>query len=394
MKYGFIEPRNYASFYPINVLRPTYELFSGAKSFSNRLKDLLKTDFFYYPRKKFRNLFNFSNEVKISDTLLINPMIYEFDKFKKFLNELIIYKNTIFLSGDEIIAIYIKEAEYDNLFNNEGIIRSDINFFSLEVNINLIKFPWDIVKHNHLFLEYDLQEYERFHLVQNQNFTIFGENKVSIGDNTLIMPTTIFDTRKGDIYIGDNVEINGFSSIEGPTFIGKDSILHNADVRGDTTIGENCRISGEISSSIFFHRSNKAHTGFIGHSYISEWVNLGAMTTNSNLKNNYSNVYYNDSNNHKIDAGTNKAGVIIGDHTKLGIQSCINTGSIFGIFCNLFGGQLLPKFLPNFTWGDGKNNKRYLIKKALETTEIVMKRRNFELSEEYKNLLIDAYNKI
>ena len=171
--------------------------------------------------------------------------------------------------------------------------------------------------------------------------------------------------------------------------IGKNSIINpGAKLRGDVSIGPHCKIGGEVECSTFHGYSNKQHDGYIGHSYIGEWVNLGANTNSSDLKNNYSNIRFKIG-DEQIDTGKMFLGSMIGDYTKTGISTMLNTGTYIGLGANVFGGGFQDKFIPSFSWG--KNDKMEL-EKFLSTLEIVKDRRGLKVSNNEINLITHLYN--
>ncbi|MDD5382074.1 MAG: hypothetical protein PHH60_00230 [Candidatus Margulisbacteria bacterium] len=187
------------------------------------------------------------------------------------------------------------------------------------------------------------------------------------------------------IYAPENVLIEAGAEIEacavldarsGPIYIGKNTIIRpQSYLRGPLSIGPECRIGGEVTHSIFHGYSNKAHYGFIGHSYIGEWVNLGAGTTNSNLKNNYGTVKV-IVHGKEVDSGQQFLGCFIGDYAKTGIGTLINTGAVIGVGANVLGGRVTPKHVPDFTW---KDEERYRLKDFLVAAGSMMQRRGVKL---------------
>ena len=180
--------------------------------------------------------------------------------------------------------------------------------------------------------------------------------------------------------------------IIGPAYIGKNSTVKvGAKIYEGTSIGPVCKVGGEIEESIILGYSNKQHDGSLGHSYLGEWVNLGADTNNSDLKNNYGNVkvffYPKES---QVDSQTQFMGMIVGDHSKTGINTTINTGTVVGVGCNIFGKGLVNKFVQDFSWGEANDFSIYKIDKFVETAERVKARRKLLLSSNEKEL----YNKI
>jgi carbonic anhydrase/acetyltransferase-like protein (isoleucine patch superfamily) len=194
-----------------------------------------------------------------------------------------------------------------------------------------------------------------------------------------------------NMIIEEGVEIEACAVLDarqGPIYIGKGSIVKaGANLRGPLSIGPECRIGGEVTHSIFHSYSNKAHYGFIGHSYIGEWVNLGAGTTNSNLKNNYGTVKV-SVNGKEVDSGEQFLGCFIGDFAKLGIGTLINTGSVIGFGANVLGGQVTPKVVPDFSWPGGG---RYRLEDFIAGARSMMDRRGVKMSEEQRERLQEIY---
>jgi len=174
---------------------------------------------------------------------------------------------------------------------------------------------------------------------------------IFIGRGVKIHPMVVLDAEHGPIYIDDGAEIHPFTRIEGPCYIGRDSILLGAKCREGNSIGPVCRVGGEVEESIIHGYSNKYHDGFLGHAYVGQWVNLGALTTNSDLKNDYSEVKITLNGRQQISTGSTKVGALIGDHAKTSIGTLLNTGACVGAMTLLVaGGKLMPKFIPSFTW--------------------------------------------
>ena len=176
---------------------------------------------------------------------------------------------------------------------------------------------------------------------------------------------------------------------QGPIHIGKGTIIKaGANLRGPVSIGPECRIGGEVTHSIFHGYSNKGHYGFIGHSYIGEWVNLGAGTTNSNLKNNYGTVKV-QINGKEVDSGQQFLGCFIGDYAKLGIGTLITTGAVIGLGANVLGGKVTPKSIPDFQWDE---KTKYRLEDFLRATKTMMGRRHIELDAGRQKRLTEIYN--
>ena len=210
-----------------------------------------------------------------------------------------------------------------------------------------------------------------------------SEKDVYVAPGATVHPMVVLDAEGGPIYIDEGAEIHPFTRIEGPSYIGRDSILLGAKCRGGNTIGPVCRVGGEVEESIILGYSNKYHDGFLGHAYVGEWVNLGALTTNSDLKNDYGDVTVTLEGRKPVDTGSRKVGSLIGDHTKTSIGTLFNTGSYVGAMALILAtGKPLPKFIPSFAWFlEGVTTKGFGRKKLYETAAVAMGRRGCEWTE-------------
>jgi UDP-N-acetylglucosamine diphosphorylase/glucosamine-1-phosphate N-acetyltransferase len=182
------------------------------------------------------------------------------------------------------------------------------------------------------------------------------------------------------------VEIFPNAVIEGPAYIGESSKIKSAaTIYENVSIGKVCKIGGEVEGSIIMPYSNKQHAGFLGHAYLGSWINLGADTNNSDLKNNYSTVKV-FINGEMIDSGSQFMGLIMGDHSKSAINTMFNTGTVVGFSCNIFGAGFPDKFVSSFTWGGTDKSKIYDVDKSIETAKKVMSRRNIIMSKDEEEL--------
>jgi len=201
-----------------------------------------------------------------------------------------------------------------------------------------------------------------------------------------IEPYVVLDATAGPILIRSGAVISSFSRISGPCYIGPHTTIVGDAIRA-CSIGETCKVRGEISNSIMVGHSNKGHTGFVGHSYIGRWVKLGAGTTTSNLKNTYGRIQLSTSRGMR-DTGAQFLGTLFGDHVKTGIGTMLTTGTILGAGANVYGGKVSSKNVSPFAWGEDES---YEIGKFIEVARRMMSRRHVELSEEACRLLEDAF---
>lgn len=219
----------------------------------------------------------------------------------------------------------------------------------------------------------------------------FGEHALVAGVGVRIEPGVVFDTSAGPIWLDDGVTVKAFTRLAGPAYVGRRSIILGGHLES-VAIGQGCRIRGEFAESVCLDYVNKAHDGHIGHAYLGAWVNLGAETTNSDLKNNYGPVRLWTPNG-DTDTGELKVGCFLGDHVKTGIGLLLNTGTVVGAGSNLYGALLPPKYVPPFSWGTGEDLTAYRVDKFLDVAARAMSRRQVTLSEAAAGQLRSAWNR-
>lgn len=213
-----------------------------------------------------------------------------------------------------------------------------------------------------------------------------GDGTVSVGRNVRIAPGVVLDTSAGPLRLDDDVEIRPFSYLAGPAYVGAGSTVLGGRFQA-VSIGPRCKVHGEVEETVILGYSNKAHDGFLGHAYLGMWVNLGALTTNSDLKNNYGPVRVWTPEG-EADTGQSKIGCFLGDHVKTAIGTMLNTGTIIEAGANIFGG-MPPKYVPPFSWGHPDST--YQLEPFLETARTVMARRDMELTRRQQGLLETAW---
>jgi len=266
------------------------------------------------------------------------------------------------------------------------------NAVTIKEEIKTIQYPWDIFQLNDWAIRQDfdlLTEGRRSAKISKTN-RIIKPSQVFI-EKGAKMEHCIINATTGPVYIGKNAEVMEGCIIRGPFAMGKDACLKmGAKVYGATTLGPGCVVGGEIKNSVLFGYSNKAHDGYLGDSVIGEWCNLGAGTTNSNLKNNASDVNIWTMKG-EMNAGK-KCGVMMGDYSRTAVNTAINTGTVIGVSCNVFGEGLTPKYIPNFSWGS-EGVKRYEFEKALLDIDDWKKLKKQSVTEEEKSILKYIFEK-
>jgi UDP-N-acetylglucosamine diphosphorylase/glucosamine-1-phosphate N-acetyltransferase len=218
----------------------------------------------------------------------------------------------------------------------------------------------------------------------------FAAGMLRLGAGVTIEPNVVLDFTHGPIHLDDGVTIRAFTRLAGPAYVGRGSTLLGGPYEA-VSIGPVCRIHGELEESVVLGYSNKAHDGFLGHAYLGRWVNLGALSTNSDLKNNYGTIRMWTPDGER-DTGLIKLGCLLGDHVRTGIGALINTGTVVGTGSNLYGTDMPPKHVPPFSWGTGAELVEYDVEKFLAVTGTVMGRRNLSLSDPMRDVLRAAWH--
>jgi UDP-N-acetylglucosamine diphosphorylase/glucosamine-1-phosphate N-acetyltransferase len=220
---------------------------------------------------------------------------------------------------------------------------------------------------------------------------IGSRSDVLLGSDVTIEPGVVLDASHGPLWLDDGVTLRAFTRLAGPSYIGRGTTVLGGPL-AEVSIGPLCKVHGEIEASIILGCTNKAHDGFLGHAYLGKWVNLGALTTNSDLKNNYGTIRLWTPAG-EVDTGEMKIGCLLGDHVKTGIGTMLNTGTVVGAGSNLFGSAMPPKYVPPFSWGSGSDLATYEVEKFMATAETVMQRRNLTLDADQRALLERAWQR-
>lgn len=257
----------------------------------------------------------------------------------------------------------------------------------------LLNHPWELVSANAEVLRAEYADYTAGRRRSASPATVLGDpGLVFVEEGAVMEPGVILDATEGPVVVAAGARVKAPSRLEGPCFIGAKTILDAALIRPGTSVGRNCRLAGEIEESLLSDHVNKHHYGFLGHAYLGEWVNLGAGTTNSDLKNNYGAVRVHTPVG-RVDSGSLKVGCFIGDHTKTGIGTLIGTGACLGAFCNVFDQPVLSGWLPPFSWSSREGVAVHRLDKALETARRAMARRGVELDDALAALITELFHR-
>jgi len=296
--------------------------------------------------------------------------------------------------GNVVIAARLAEDILDiKEFHNHINILPTQHF---DGDIYALQNVWDIFTLNDRALrdDYQLLTKGRKSAPIPGGVTVTGKEHVFIEDTARIYAGCIINATTGPVYVGEDAEILEGTLIRGPLAACAHSFIKmGAKIYGATTIGPGCKVGGEINNTVFFANSNKAHDGYLGNAVIGEWCNLGADTNASNLKNNYDEIkIWDEAANTSVRTGLTFCGLLMGDHSKCGINTMFNTGTIVGVSCNLFGAGFPEKFVRSFSWGGSEGITAYDFNRAMETAGRMMARRSVQLSETEKEMYRHIYN--
>jgi UDP-N-acetylglucosamine diphosphorylase/glucosamine-1-phosphate N-acetyltransferase len=300
--------------------------------------------------------------------------------------------NSSVLPTPELCRALAQLKQGESLYKNRKLVASMVNpavhafekELEFEGELHHIEYPWDIFRLNDYAIrkDFELLTSGRKSVSASKTNTVIGAHELLFIEEGAYAEASVINTTTGPVYIGKNAEVMEGSLIRGPFALCEGAGLKlGSKIYGATTVGPYSKVGGEVNNSVIQGYSNKGHDGFLGNSVIGEWCNLGADTNNSNLKNNYGKVsVWNYELKESIDTGLQFVGLIMGDHSKSGINTMFNTGTVVGVFANIFGGGFPPKYIPSFSWGGADSLSLYQFDKAIEVANRVMERRNKTLS--------------
>lgn len=368
---------SWGSFLPLSFTRPICELRIGILTIREKWEKYLKGQVSYITQEYLSEKY----PISIKDhNYIINGSVLPDPKLATLISQL--DHNEALLFEDTLIAAHLDKNQFDNLLENDSL--DEIS--GIEVSES------DFVKVRNVTDMFRLNEQEVI-----KDFTLITKGRKSkripehvrtLGEQIFIeegaqLDHCILNATSGPIYIGKNAHIMDGVLVRGGLALCENAVLKlGAKIYGATTIGPFSKVGGEVNNSVILGYSNKAHDGFLGNSVIGEWCNLGADTNNSNLKNNYTSVrVWNYDSERFEDSGLQFCGLIMGDHSKSAINTMFNTGTVVGVFANIFGEGFPRNFVPSFSWGGKQGFMTYKLPKALETAKVVMSRREKALDD-------------
>jgi len=371
---------------PFTYTRPVCEMRVGILTLKEKWETLLSLEdnnISYLTRDYLREKFTCVNS---HDSYFINGALFPNLELLNSIKKLEIGKGL--MSDDKFIAVRSDNFNINNY--------SSVEFVSYDGEVDFLKYPWEVFAKNEREINNDfelLTKGRKSQLLSSTN-QVMGSQNIFLEEGAKV-ECSIINATTGPVYIGKNAEVMEGCMIRGPFALNESAVLKmGAKVYGATTIGQGCKVGGEVSNSVFIANSNKAHDGFLGNSVIGEWCNLGADTNTSNLKNNYSNVkVWNFKEGKMIDTGLLFCGLMMGDHSKCGINTMFNTGTVVGVSANIFGAGFPDKFVPSFTWGATADSEKFILEKATSLAKIVMQRRGIHMTSGDSNILSEVFLK-
>lgn len=376
--------RNYLL--PLTFLRPTCDIRIGILTIREKWEKYLDKRTSTLSEDYLQKKFPLKKE---KDNILINGSICPNNPLIKAINNLEL--NQALTSKGTIIALRLNENDIHKVYDEvNDLIEIETNNEFLKINNS-----WDIFSKNEeaLISDFDLITKNRISQIIDPSNTVQSPNNIFIEEGAKVFNASL-NASSGPIYIGKDSEIMEGALIRGPfALCEKSSVKMGAKIYGATTIGPESKVAGELSNVVIFGLSNKGHDGYLGNAVIGEWCNIGAGTNNSNLKNTYENIkIWNYADKKFTDTELQFCGLIMGDHSKCGINTMFNTGTVVGIGANIFGAGFQRNFIQSFAWGGVSKMEKYDYNRAMKTTHAVFKRRNRDFNETEKELLTHVYN--
>ena len=323
--------------------------------------------------------------VELEQNVLINASFCPSENLVPLIKNL--QENQAIFYNDEPLAFYAKEDQ-----------EIDFDAFTItqytDDDVLRIENTWDIFEKNHQAIkrDYDVLTQGRTSEAIPQTTIAFNPEHIFIEKGAKVMCASLNAT-DGPIYIGEDTVLMEGATIQGPFALCEhSSVKMGAKIYGGTTIGPHCKVGGEVANSVMMGFSNKGHDGYMGNSVLGHWCNLGADTNTSNLKNNYAQVRLWDYDTERFaKTGTQFCGLMMGDHSKCGINTMFNTGTVVGVSANIFGAGYPRNFIPSFTWGGSSGMETYNTTKAFEVAAVVMARRGLEFDTQEEAILNEVF---
>lgn len=368
---------------PFTHTRPVADIRCGIFTMRERWEKLLNQTSSTLTESYLQAVFPLSTA---DDNLLINASIFGTPELAEAIAQLNI--NEQLEQNNVLIAARVSNSAFHfNTLHND-LQNLAVKYF--EGNVLKLKNVWDIFSLNETAIKNDFSIITKNRKSQPlpDHCTITGKENIFLEEGAIINAGCIINATTGPIYLAKDAEILEGAMLRGPIALGEHAVIKmGAKIYGGTTIGQGCKVGGEISNVVFFANSNKGHDGYLGNAVIGEWCNLGADTNCSNLKNNYDFIkIWDEYENKSVQTGLQFCGLLMGDHSKCGINTMFNTGTVVGVSANIYGGSFPEKFIPSFSWGGSEGMVTYSFNRAMDTAKRMMQRRNITLDDAAINM--------
>lgn len=374
---------------PFTYTRPICELRVGIQTLKEKWESFMEAKASYY------SPFHLSGKYPChfsEVSLLINGSIFPNSKLIEQIRQLPLFHALV--KGETLIALKLDELSARQHLGGQMI--DQIEAIETDLEYKQLTQLWDIFQMNDEEIRNDFDRLTQGRKSQALSSTnqLLGEASQLFIEAGATVECSILNTQTGPIYIGKGALVMEGCKLRGPFAMLPHAVTKmDAKIYGATTLGPYVKVGGEINNSVFIGYSNKGHDGFLGNSVIGEWCNLGADTNNSNLKNNYGEVKVWDYETEDYEAsGLQFCGLFMGDHSKTGINTMLNTGTVVGVAANIFGAGFPPKFIPSFSWGAADSWDTYQMDRAVDAAERMMQRRSIKLTEEDETILCTVFN--
>ncbi len=374
-------------FLPLVYTRPVSELRVGILTISEKWEKALNLKASYITQDYLAEKYPL---ILRTDNYLINGTVFPNKRLLKLISQMDI--NQAFLSKEgELIAARLDNVQFDNLLNDNEL--EDLEGIDLmNTPYSKLNNVWDIFKLNGEQIREDfelLTNGRDSQPISDTNRIVGNQDQIFVEEGAY-MECCILNATTGPIYIGKNATVLEGSIIRGGLAVCDNAVIKmGAKIYGPTTIGPFSKVGGEITNSVIWGYSNKSHDGYLGNSILGQWCNLGADTNVSNLKNNYASVKLWDYDEERfVDTGEQFCGLVMGDHSKCGINTMFNTGTVVGVCCNIYGAGYPRNFIPSFSWGGTNGYTTYRTDKVFETIEKVKARRNLTFDMDDRLILL------
>ncbi len=388
------EDSHFKNLLPLVYFRPVWELRCGKRLLIEDTRRHFPEDKLFFKARDYLVQYYLPSGATVDgdrsrDLLFINGRLVMREEIAAELRKL--EANRVLIAGEEIVAFRLNQGKSEVYFTG-GLLQpekilSDLE--NIESEAELIRYPWDLIERNGSAIASDFSTSVPGGTIEgtlDDGAHLLGKPDIYVAAGARIMPGAVLNAEEGPIWIDRDVTVMPNAVLDGPLYIGPGSVIKTgAKIYENTSIGPVCKVGGEVEETIIQGFSNKQHDGFLGHSYLGSWINIGADTNNSDLKNNYGEIPV-FLNGYSTPTGKQFLGLIMGDHSKTAINTMFNTGTIVGVNCNVYGANFPPKFIPSFSWGGSTGLREYRFEKAAEVAKIVMNRRNREFSATHLKL--------